>query len=376
MKRCKLFIGALLIVGGLTAQKDVTNAYNANKSGDYDAAVGYIEKAIGDGEAAAKEKTWRYRGEIYRNIAIDKNFSSKYPEAINKSVESYLKAMELDTRKDYIAENRDALGQLQGILQDKGSKLYDAKDFCGAADMFGFTARISESFGLFDTTMIYYNAMCLDFCGKLEDALAGYRKVAAKGYMDATVSINISEIFQKLNRVDEAKTEIAAARKRNPNNGELLVSEVNFLLADQKYGEAMDVLKKLTTDQPNNETYWFVLGVTCEKVGKMEEQLAAYQKALEIKPDYFDAAFNLGAAIYNQGVEKYKECDAIPPRESARYDACVAETNDIFSKSIAHLEKAFALRSTDSDIINALKEAYVRVGNMEGKKRMEDALRK
>ena len=375
MKRYQLFIVAFLIVGSLVAQKDVTNAYNANKNGDFDAAVGFIEKAIGDGEAAAKEKTWRYRGEIYRNIASDKNFTTKYPDAINKSVESYLKAMELDTRKDYIAENRDALGQLQIMLQDKGSKLYDAKDFCGAADMFGFTAKISESFGLFDTAMIYYNAMCLDFCGKLEEALVGYKKVAAKGYLDVTVSINISEVLQKLNRQNEAKSVIADARKRNPNSGELLVSEVNFLLSDQKYNEAFDVLKKLTSENPKNETYWFVLGVTCEKLGKMEDQLDAYQKALEIKPDYFDAAFNLGAAIYNQGVEKYKECDAIPPRETARYDACVNETNGIFEKSIGHLEKAFELRPDDKDIINALKEAYVRVGNMEGKKKMENALR-
>lgn len=376
MKRYHLLIMAFFFVGSLTAQKDVTNAYNANKNGDFEAAVGYIEKAIQDGEAAAKEKTWRYRGEIYRNIANDKNFASRFPDAINKSVESYLKAMELDTRKDYIAENREALAQLQIMLQDKGSKLYDAKDFCGAADMFGFTAKISESFSLFDTTMLYYNAMCLDFCGKHEEALAGYKKVAKTGYMDVTVSINISEVLQKMNRTDEAKNEIAAARKRNPNNGELLVSEVNFLLADQKYNEAFDVLKKLTTDNPNNETYWFVFGVTCEKLGKMDEQIKAYQKALEIKPDYFDAAFNLGAAIYNQGVEKYKECDAIPPRETARYDACVAETNDIFGRSIGHLEKAFTLKPTDTDIINALKEAYVRVGNMEGKKKMEDALKK
>jgi len=371
-----VFAGMLSCAGILTAQKDVTNAYNANKSGDYAAAVGYIEKAIADGEASSKEKTWRYRGDIYRNIATNPKYGADYPDAISKSVESYLRAVELDTRKDYINENRESLGQLQGLLQEKGSKLYDARDFCGAADMFGFTAKISESFGLFDTTVLYYNAMCLDFCGKSEEALAGYRKVAATGYMDPTISINISEVLQKLNRVDEAKSEIAAARKRYPDNGELLVSEVNFLLADQKYGEALDVLKKLTTDNPANETYWFVLGVTCEKLGKWEDQLAAYQKALEIKPDYYDAAFNLGAAIYNQGVEKYKECDAIPPRETARYDACVAETNNIFMKSIGHLEHAFGIRPTDKDIINALKEAYVRVGNMEGKKKMEEALSK
>jgi hypothetical protein len=98
-------------------------------------------------------------------------------------------------------------------------------------------------------------------------------------------------------------------------------------------------------------------------------------KALEINPKYFDALFNLGATIYNQGVEKYKECDKIPPREAAKYDGCVADANKIFAKSIGYFETAHSERATDKDIINALKEAYVRVGNMEGKKKMEEALK-
>ena len=52
-----------------TAQADVTSAYMANKDGDYEKAAEYIEKALGNQKAIAKEKTWRYRGQIYLNIA-------------------------------------------------------------------------------------------------------------------------------------------------------------------------------------------------------------------------------------------------------------------------------------------------------------------
>ena len=63
-----VFIAAASVA---VAQKQVVSAYNANKSGDYKAAAGYIEEAITIEKAALKDKTWRYRGEIYLNIAND-----------------------------------------------------------------------------------------------------------------------------------------------------------------------------------------------------------------------------------------------------------------------------------------------------------------
>ena len=54
---------------GLIAQKDVVSAYNANQDGDYLKAAEFIDQAILDEKANVKEKTWRYRGNIYTNLA-------------------------------------------------------------------------------------------------------------------------------------------------------------------------------------------------------------------------------------------------------------------------------------------------------------------
>lgn len=359
-----------------TAQADVTSAYNANKQGDFAKAAEYIEKALNDPKAVTKEKTWRYRGDIYLSIAGSPDLAANYPNAVALCMESYFKSIELDTKKEWIQENTAGLSSLQGLVLAKAAKQYETQDFCSASTNFNVARDISTKFGIVDSAAIYNGAYCAERCGKLEEALGGYQESAKIGYNVPSVYSSIVELYNKMGKKDEAAKTLSEARSKYPKDSELLRAEVNIYLTEQKYDQALGLLKDLTAQDPKNEMIWFVLGVTYEKLGKVAEQESAYLKALEINPKYFDALFNLGATYYNQGVEKYKECDKIPPREAAKYDACVADANKIFAKCIGFFETGYGERPTDKDLINALKEAYVRVGNMEGKKKMEEALGK
>ena len=80
------------------AQKEVVSAYNANKEGDYATAASYIEQAIENPKANVKNKTWRYRGEIYLNISKDSTLFAAFPDALTIAKDSYMKAKELDTK--------------------------------------------------------------------------------------------------------------------------------------------------------------------------------------------------------------------------------------------------------------------------------------
>jgi len=358
------------------AQADVTSAFNANKAGKYEEAVGYIEKAITDPKATSKEKTWRYRGTIYLNIAKDTELSQTFPNAANLCRESFFKAMEIDAIGDYKEENKGALGELQGVILTKASKQYEKEDFCGAADNFASARQISEKFGLTDSIGIFNSAYCFDRCAKYDQAIEGYQKSASIGYNVPAVYLYLSDVYTKKGDVASAKKVLADARAKFPKDVELLRGEVNFMLNDQQYDKAIDLLKSLAESDPQNETVWFVLGATHEKLGNLVEQEKAYKQAVDLKPTYFDALFNLGATYYNEGVEKMKECDIIPPREAAKYDDCIAKTKVSFAKSIEYLERAFEQKKDDQDIISALSEAYLRVDNMEGHKKMKALLEK
>ena len=85
-------------------QKEVVSAYNANKEGDFATAATYIEQAIQNPKANVKNKTWRYRGEIYLNISKDSALFAAYPDALVRAKDSYMKAQELDSKGSYASE--------------------------------------------------------------------------------------------------------------------------------------------------------------------------------------------------------------------------------------------------------------------------------
>jgi tetratricopeptide (TPR) repeat protein len=361
-----------LVVGGM-AQADVTSAFNANKAEDFDKAVIFIEKALNDPKATSKEKTWRYRGNIYSNILLNEQFAAKYPNAAQLATESYFKAMELDKANDYINENRVALATIQGKVLETAAKQYEAGDFCGAAGSFLASGDISQKFGIVDSASIFNNAYCNDRCGKADLAIAGYKRSAEIGYNVPEVYIYMADIYVKQEKLDDAKKIVSEARAKYPNNADLLRSEVNFLLNDKKYDEALELLKSLAAKDDSNPTIWFVLGATHEKLGNVEEQEKAYKKAIELDSKHYDALFNLGATYYNRGIEKLKECDKIPAREKALYNDCTAASEVFFNKSVENLERAYSIRQ-EKDITSALMEAYARTGNFEGNKKMRAEL--
>ncbi|MCC6600646.1 MAG: tetratricopeptide repeat protein [Crocinitomicaceae bacterium] len=374
MRKIPFLCFAVFISCAALAQPNLTSAFNANKSGDYEEAVSYIEKVASDPKATAKEKYWRYRGNIYLNIAKDPALSAKYPDALATAVDSYLKGMALDTHGDYKNEVSVSLADAQSIVLSHAEKSYNSKDFCSAAKSFDLAALISDKFSIIDSAAIFNAAYCFDKCGNIEGALKGYKRCGEIGYNVPDVFRYSSELYTKMGKKEEALKVLSEARAKYPKDSDLLRSEVNIYLNENQYDKAETLLKSLTETDAKNEAIWFVLGVTYEKLGKKAEEEEAYKKALLIKPDYYDALFNLGAMYFNEGLDKEKGCADIPAREKAQYEECVSKSKIYFSNASAHLEKAYKLKPEDREIISALKDAYYKNENMEGYAKMKALL--
>lgn len=359
------------------AQADLTSAFNSNKDGKYEEAVMYIEKAAQDPKATAKEKYWRYRGNIYLNVAKNPELLKKYPNALILSRDAYFKSMELDTHKDYLADEvRPALVEIQNITLEHAQNQYEAKSFCDAAENFIQAKEISDKFAVVDSGAIFNAAYCYDKCGNKEKAIAGYRKCGEIGYQVPNVYMYIADVQERDGKAEEAMKTLQDARVKFPKDPSLLRAEVNLYLTKEEYTKAEQLLKSLVDSDPKNETIWYVLGATLEKLGKKNEQEAAYKKALEINPNYYDALFNLGAMYFNDGLEKEKSCNDIPPKEQAKYNDCVAQSKVLFTNAVEVLERAYNLKSDERDIISGLKDAYYKVGNMDGYNKLKSQLNK
>ena len=350
------------------AQKEVVSAYNANKEGDYATAASYIEQAIENPKANVKNKTWRYRGEIYLNISKDSTLFAAFPDALTIAKDSYMKAKELDTKGSYAQECQIGLGQVQMAASNAGITQYNTGDFGRAGGFFDLSAEIASAFEATDTMALYNSALCYEKAGNVELAVARYQECADIQYQVPNVFLFISNLYRTSGQEDLALQTLADARKAYPREQSLIIEELNIYLTNEEFDKAKENLALAAEQDPTNEILWFSLGSVLDNLGNADEAIKAYLKALEVKADYFDANYNLGALYFNQAVQGINEAnDMWKPRmtktESDAQKKLEDDAKALFATAKPYLEAAHAVDADDVETMRSLRDVYARTGD-------------
>lgn len=349
-------------------QKEVVSAYNANKEGDFATAATYIEQAIENPKAKVKNKTWRYRGEIYLNISRDSALFAAYPDALVRAKDSYMKAQELDTKGSYASEIQVGLGQVQMAASNAGIGNYNTGNFVAAGAFFDLGAEIARAFEATDTMAVYNSALCYEKAGEVDLAVARYRACADIEYQVPNVFLFISNLYRENGREAEALETLAEARALYPREQSLIIEELNIYLTNEEFDKAKENLALAAEQDPTNEILWFSLGSVLDNLGNADEAIEAYQKALEVKSDYFDANYNLGALYFNQAVQGINAAnDMWKPRmtkaESEAQKQMEADAKALFETAKPYLEAAHATDADDLETMRSLRDIYARTGD-------------
>ena len=349
-------------------QKEVVSAYNANKEGDFATAATYIEQAIQNPKANVKNKTWRYRGEIYLNISKDSALFAAYPDALVRAKDSYFKAQELDAKGSYASEIRIGLDQVQMAASNAGIGNYNTGNFGAAGAFFDLGAEIASAFEITDTMAIYNSALCYEKAGEVDLAVARYRACADIEYQVPNVFLFISNLYRENGREAEALKTLAEARGLYPREQSLIIEELNIYLTNEEFDKAKENLALAAEQDPTNEILWFSLGSVLDNLGNADEAIEAYKKALEVKADYFDANYNLGALYFNQAVQGINAANDMwkPRMTKAESDAQKQLEDDakaLFETAKPYLEAAHATDANDLETMRSLRDIYARTGD-------------
>jgi tetratricopeptide (TPR) repeat protein len=379
MKHFLMIIGCLFAFS-VMGQKEVVSAYNANKDGDYRAASTYIEQAILIDKSNTKEKTWRYRGEIYLNISRDSSLTMEYPNALRISMESYLKATELDLKGRYEDESKLGLAQVQIEANGKGISYYNTTSFDLAASSFDLAAEVARTFDIVDTMAVYNAALCYEKADMTDMAIERYRDCADIKYQVPNVFLFISTLYRNSDNDEEALKVLQEARVSYPREQSLIIEELNIYLTNKDFERAKANLELAAEQDPTNEILWFSLGSVFDNLGNYDEAIIAYQKAIVVKSDYFDANYNLGALYFNKAVLGINEANEMwKPRmtrtEAANQKKLEEDSKSMFVTARPYLESAFQVDPTDIETIRSLKDIYARTGEDDKFLQMNDLLK-
>ena len=157
------------------------------------------------------------------------------------------------------------------------------------------------------------------------DALIKLDRIAdAKAVFDQATSKGM-----KGNGFKQIKKQLASLTSNNSNNQEPSQAELQNLVNLYSKGQVKQVLNEaseLLLKFPSSVDLYNITGAANQGLGKLEEAIQAYNKALAIKPDYADAYNNMGITLSKKGkieeaIDAFKRSLAIKP------DYAEAQTN-------------------------------------------------
>jgi len=337
-------------------------------------AVTYIEPTITNEKTSVKEKTWRYRGDIYQllsRFASKPGFAEVAANPIQLAADSYIKAMELDTKGSSKAENIQGLTIMETISVNEGINHYNAGTFDKAFKHFDAANMMAEKMGIVDSTAIFNAALSADRGEDFVNAEKYYRKAIDMNFPDPALYKFLFDTKMNLDKKDEAFEVLKEGRAKHPDNQGLIIDEVNLYLQDDRLEEALENLELSLKNDPDNAVLNYSAGSVYDNLGKTDQARVAYEKALSLKPDYFEANYNLGASYYNEAAAIIKEVNDMPLSKTKEMDAGTEKAKTIFAQALPFLEKAYSLDANDASTIASLKEIYVRLNMLDKVKAMK-----
>lgn len=171
---------------------------------------------------------------------------------------------------------------------------------------------------------------------------------------------NIALILVQKGKVEEAKAAVAEAKKENPNDSSLILTEADLYLKVNDYATYTKLVNDALAKDPNNVDLVYNLGVISGNANKFEEAEAYYKKALTIDPNYFNANLNLAELKLRADEKLVTEMNKLgtSEKDNKRYEALKAEREKNFKSVLPYLEKAVELQSDNESAKKTLLSVY------------------
>ena len=384
----KQFLLGLMFLATITAigqKNELKSVEKALKNDDLTAAKSSIAQAealIANADDKLKAKLYFLKGKTYAEIAkkqpaLDKDAYDIAANSLNELLDFEKKI----GKKIYSDDAAPLFNSLIADLRTVAVKQYNLKDYLGAAKNFNRIFVLSSK----DTFMLDNAANAAHLAKDYKLALTYYTKLNTLGYTGVateysakntetdkyetfgtksqrdlmlktkkyiepkdetsesrsiSISKNIAYIYGQLGDNEKGLEVIRKARESAPDDYNLLLAEADLQIKIGNRVKFAELMSEAIQKNPNEPVLYFNLGVISSEQNKDEEAKKYYAKAIELKPDYFDAYINL-ANVYRKGEEGLIEEMNNSLSDFDKYDVLKAKLSDLYKVVLPYYEKAY-----------------------------------
>ena len=222
--------------------------------------------------------------------------------------------------------------------------------------------------------------------GKIQEALPFFKTAIEAdpstdqywiSYIDALIKLNrVSNATAVFNQAisngakgvsfDKLEKRLTSSESKNTYGQDPPKKQLDSLLKlynQQKLQQVFNNAQRLTKRYSKSLTLWNLMGASAAQIGKLDEAVLAFKKALLIKPDYAEVHYNLGNAFRDQeklqeAIEAYGNALSIKPDHA---DAYLNLGNAL--KDQGKLDQAIEAYSKALSIKPDYADAYLNLGN-------------
>ncbi|MGQ1890562.1 tetratricopeptide repeat protein [Thermophagus sp. OGC60D27] len=359
-----LFIALALLTGsGVYAQKGKVNAAEAYlNNGDVEAAESRLQEAL----VHPKSKDWPKTYIVSAKLATEKYKKEKDIQQLMEAVDYYLKAVELDKadKGRFEKEIKIALTFFVTDLTNAGIEGFSNQKYENAMIAFENVLKINNldmfqaDNPVVDTAIIYNTALAAYNAKNWKKASEYLSEAISYQYGGGDAVLLLHQVYGNMGDSTNMATNLKNGFEMYPDDDRILTQLINYYLETKQNEQALEYLNQAIEKNPENPTYLYAKGVLLDQSKLYEDAITNYEKAIELKEDYFDALYNLGVIYYNQGVEQMNVANA--ETDHAKFKAKKAKADDLFKASLPYMEKAATVRPDEISVLESLKSLYYR----------------
>jgi len=151
-----------------------------------------------------------------------------------------------------------------------------------------------------ELTASFKKAIELTQAGQFDQAEAAYKEILVKSPSVAEVHYNLGYIYSQKKDWPAAEAAYLKAIEIRPAYGEAYTALSRVYSQSGQPDKATEILAKAAAENKTDPKVQFGVAVNLLNGGKAEEAAAAFQKVLEIDPNFADAYFHLGTLAVGQ----------------------------------------------------------------------------
>ena len=171
---------------------------------------------------------------------------------------------------------------------------------------------------------------------------------------------NIALILVQDGKTEEAKKAISDARKANPEDTSLILTEANLYLETKDFETYKKLIAEALEKNPNDVDLIFNLGVLSANAKNAVDAEKYYKKVIEINPNYINGYINLAALKLEDEKVIIDEMNKLgtSAKDMKRYEVLKTKREELFKGVIPFLQKAVEIDSNNLDVAKTLLNVY------------------